>query len=268
MEGRETPFVALGSRLRGVSEVLTLGVRPNFHDYTPKERQLILSAEVVLYPTQNYAQFLHTMGKRIFPSLETYLYAGEKIKQTSLYYMLDLPHPRTRFYYHLHHQDITRDFSFPFVAKLPVASAQGRGVFLIASPDDLRSYLRKTDVAYIQEYLPHERDVRVIMINHRPILSYWRERACESFKTNIYQGGTISFAPVPTSVLRLAEDVSRKCRFDDVGLDFLEHGGRWYLIEANMKYGREGLRKKGMDLKRIIRDLLLSGEIAETVDRR
>ena len=26
------PFVALGSRLRGIPEVLTLGVRPNFHD--------------------------------------------------------------------------------------------------------------------------------------------------------------------------------------------------------------------------------------------
>jgi len=31
--GKESPeYIALGSRLNGVPEVLTLGVRPNFHD--------------------------------------------------------------------------------------------------------------------------------------------------------------------------------------------------------------------------------------------
>ncbi len=267
MERKEVPFIALGSRLRGVPEVLTLGVKPNFRDYTEKERELILNAEVVLYPTLNYAQFLTTMDKRIFPSLETYLYAGEKIKQTSLYYMLDLPHPKTRFYYHRRHQDITKDFTFPFVAKLPRASSQGRGVFLITNPDELSEYLPKTHVAYIQEYLPHERDVRVLLINYRPVLSYWRERPPGGFKTNVYQGGSINFEEIPDRVLCLAQEAARKCRFNDVGLDFIEHGGRWYLIEANMRYGREGLKMKGMDLKTVIGDMLVAGEIAPSLSK-
>jgi hypothetical protein len=33
------------------------------------------------------------MGKNIFPNLETYLYADEKIKQTTLFYMLAFPIP-------------------------------------------------------------------------------------------------------------------------------------------------------------------------------
>jgi hypothetical protein len=33
------------------------------------------------------------------------------------------------------------------------------------------------------------------------------------------------------------------------------------VIEANMEYGREGLRMKGMDLKQILREKLLSGEL-------
>lgn len=261
MDSNKKPFIALGSRLRGVPEVLTLGVKPNFHDYAKKERELILNAKMILYPTLNYAQFLTTLDKRIFPSLETYLYADEKIKQTALFYMLDLPHPKTRIYYHLHHQDITKDFVFPFVAKLPRASAQGRGVFLITNPNDLGEYLRKTHVAYIQEYLPHERDVRVLLINYRPVLAYWRERPTGGFKTNVYQGGSIRFEKIPDPVLKLAKEAARKCRFNDVGLDFIEHNGRWYLIEANMKYGRKGLKMKGMDLKAIIRDMLVAGEI-------
>jgi ribosomal protein S6--L-glutamate ligase len=265
VKGDNARFVALGSRLRGVREVLTLGVKPNFHDYTLPERQMILDASIILFPTLNYAQFFRTMGKRIFPSLETYLYADEKIKQTTLFYLWGIPHPRTRIYYHLHHGDILRDFSFPFVAKLPRASAQGRGVFKIDNREDLGSYLQRTHVAYIQEYLPHERDLRVILINYEPILAYWRVCPPGSFKTNIFHGGSFDFEDIPSEGIKLAQEFSQKCKFNDVGLDFIQNNGKWYLLEANMKYGRKGLQTKGMDLKQIMREKLLSGEL--TVDR-
>jgi ribosomal protein S6--L-glutamate ligase len=266
--GTEAPlYVALGSRLRGVPEVITLGVKPNFNDYTAEEKDLIFRSIMVLYPTHNYAQFLATLGKRFFPSLETCLYADEKIKQTTLFYMLGLPHPRTRLYYHLHHGDILDDFDFPFVAKLPRASAQGRGVFKIENTLQLEAYLRRTHVAYIQEYLPHERDVRVVLINYEPVVAYWREAKAGSFKTNLYQGGSVNFRDIPEEVVETAREAARKCKFDDVGLDLIPHQEKWYVIEANMKYGRQGLRMKGLDLKNIIREKLLSGELLHRCDR-
>lgn len=254
-------FVALGSRLKGVPEVITLGVKPNFPDYSSNERHLMEEADTILYPTLNYAQFFTTMGKRIFPSIETYLYADEKIKQTTLFYMLGIPHPRTRIYYPLHHGDILRDFSFPFIAKLPRASAQGKGVFRIDSMEDLEAYLSLTKVAYAQEYLPHRRDLRIVLINCKPVLAYWRECAPGVFKSNLYQGGSINFEDIPPEPLLKAVETAKKCRFNDVGLDFIENSGKWYLIEANMKYGRKGLKVKGMDLKQILREKLLSGEL-------
>lgn len=260
-------YVALGSRLRGVPEVLTLGVKPNFNDYTAEEKDLIFRSTLVLYPTHNYAQFLATLGKPFFPSLETCLYADEKIKQTTLFYMLGLPHPRTRHYYHLHHHHILDDFDFPFVAKLPRASAQGRGVFKIENTNQLEEYLRRTRVAYIQEYLPHERDVRVVLINYEPVLAYWREAKKGSFKTNLYQGGSVNFRDIPEEAVETAREAARKCRFDDVGLDLIPHLGKWYVIEANMKYGRQGLRMKGLDVKNIIREKLLSGELLHGSNR-
>jgi ribosomal protein S6--L-glutamate ligase len=254
-------YVALGSRLRGVPEVVTLGVKPNFRDYTREERELIFNATAILYPSRNYAQFLNTLGKRFFPSLETCLYADEKIKQTTLFYMLGLPHPRTRFYYHLHHSRIEEDFDFPFVAKIPRASAQGRGVFKIETPVHLQDYLRVSPIAYIQEYLPHRRDLRVVLINYEPVIAYWREIERGGFKTNLFQGGAVSFRDIPEEGIETARDAARKCRFDDVGLDLIEHQKTWYVIEANMKYGRKGLTMKGLDLKEILREKLLSGTL-------
>jgi ribosomal protein S6--L-glutamate ligase len=258
----QAPFVALGSRLRGVPEVLTLGVKPNFLDYTLQEQELIRKAQIVLYPTLNYAQFFYTMGKRIFPGLETYLYADEKIKQTTLFYMLGIPHPRTRIYYPLHHQDILSEFTFPFVAKIPRRSARGRGVFAIDNEEALTKYLQLTKIAYIQEYLPHKRDLRVILINYEPVLAYWRIRAARDFRTNLSQGGRISFDDIPLEGVTTAQEAARKCRFDDVGLDLLFDQGQWYVIEANMKYGRQGLKLMGLDLKQIMRERLLAGELA------
>ncbi len=261
MAGENTPFIALGSSLKGVPEVLTLGVKPNFFDYSIQERKLILGAEIILHPTLNYAQFLTTMEKRIFPSLATYLYADEKIKQTTLFHMLDIPHPRTRVYYHLHHKDVINEFSFPFVAKLPRRSARGRGVFKIHNPEELKSYLGLTKIAYIQEYLPHDRDLRVVLIKYHPVLAYWRIHSPDNFRTNLYQGGKISFDDIPIEGVRLAQNSARNCNFDDVGMDLINWRDTWYVIEANMKYGRKGLKMKGLDLKKILRQKLLSGEI-------
>jgi len=230
-------------------------------DYASYERELILGARLILYPTLNYAQFLETMGTRIFPSLETYLYADEKIKQTTLFNMSGIVHPRTKVYYPLHHGDILKDFEFPFIAKLPRASSRGRGVFKIHNEQEMGVYLRGTKVAYIQEYLQHRRDLRVILINYQPILAYWRECPPGGFRSNVFQGGTIHFQEIPEQALELAVECARKCRFNDVGLDFIYTAGKWYLIEANMQYGRKGLTMKGMDLKKILRDKLISGEL-------
>ena len=202
---KDKPYVALGSRLTGVPEVMTLGVKPNFYDYSPRERALIFRSKPILYPTRHYAQFFTTLGKPIFPSLETYLYADEKIKQSTLFCMLGIPHPRTRVYYSRHHKDILKDFTFPFIAKVPRASAQGRGVFKILDEGHLQTYLGLTKVAYIQDYVPHERDLRVILINYKPLLSYWRQRRPEEFRTNLFHGGSIHFEGIPSEALRLAK---------------------------------------------------------------
>ena len=71
----------------------------------------------------------------------------------------------------------------------------------------------------------------------------------------------MDFDNIPQDVLELAQEGARKCNFNDVGLDLLQSNGAWYVIEANMQYGREGLKKKNMVLKEVIREKLLAGTL-------
>ena len=138
----------------------------------------------------------------------------------------------------------------------------GRGVFLIRNDEELKRYLTKTQVAYIQEYLHLERDLRVILINHKVILSYWKIAPMGEFRNNLAQGAVIDFAHIPPEALVFASEVTRGCNFDDVGLDLCHTPEKgWMVLEANMNYGQEGLRIKGLDRRSILRGLVLAGKI-------
>ena len=60
--------IALEARLRDCRNVLTLGVRPNFSDYTTEEASLIRNASKIYYPSSFYADLFDAIGKNTFPS--------------------------------------------------------------------------------------------------------------------------------------------------------------------------------------------------------
>lgn len=254
--------VALERRLRGCTNVVTIGVRTNFSDYSPEEAELIRRAEKIYYPTLFYADLFDAIGKTIFPSYHTYKCVQDKIKQTALFQLLKIPHPRTRVFYGRRWEGKVLDhFEFPFVAKIPRGSALGRGVFLIRNPSELAAYKNRTGVAYIQEYLPANRDIRAVVIGERVVHAYWRMAAPGEFRSNIGAGGAVSLEPVPQSALDLALHTARSCGWNDVGIDISHHAGRFFVLEANMKYGKEGFRRAGIDYTRLMESLIEKGEI-------
>lgn len=255
------PKVAIGSRLRHCKNVITLGVRPNFDDYTPWEQKLIREAEKIYYPTNFYAGLFNTMGKPTFPSYECYQYACDKIKQTAIFNLLGIPHPRTRVFYGNQRRQILNYFSYPFIAKIPRGSSRGEGVFLITNDKELAAYNRMTKVAYIQEYLEVDRDIRVVIIKGKVILAYWRIKKCGEYRCNVSRGGTISFENVPEEAIKLALKTCNLCKLDDVGIDIFLHDGDFYVIEANIKYGTKAFKKAGIDYKRLLADMIEKDEL-------
>ena len=254
--------IALEDRLKNCKNVITLGVRPNFSDYSPQEAELIRRADKIYYPTSFYADLFDALGKKTFPSYHTYKCVQDKIKQTALLDLLDLPHPRTRvFYGDRQKQSISNHFTFPFIGKIPRGSALGRGVYLIRNEKELRCYLDQVSPAYIQEHLPIDRDMRVVVIGRRVIHAYWRIAPENEYRSNLAVGGKISLAPVPEKARNLALQVARACCWDDVGIDICENNGQFYILEANMKYGREGFRQAGLDYAKVMESLIENEEI-------
>jgi len=254
--------IALEHRLRRCRNVRTLGVRTNFVDYSDDEIRAIRQAPKIYYPSVFYADLFDAIGKPLFPSYHTYKCVQDKIKQTALFYLLDIPHPFTRVFYGKRRlEKIVRVFTFPLIAKIPRGSALGRGVFLVQNEEELASYLRLSPVAYIQEYLALDRDIRVVVIGDRVVHAYWRLAAQGEYRSNVAAGGTISLEKVPEKVLTLALHTARACGWDDVGIDICVHQGRFLVLEANMKYGKEGFRQAGIDYFKMMEEMIDNGAI-------
>ena len=254
--------VALEARLEKCSNVITLGVKPNWNDYSPSQRKMILEAGKVYYPSSFYAELLDTLGLDTFPSINTYRYGQDKIRQTALFQMAGISHPFTRIFYGRRRQEAILDyFELPFVAKVARGSAMGRGVYLIRNRRQLHRYCRNRHVAYIQQYLPVDRDLRVVVIGGKVMLAYWRIAALGEFRSNVARGGRISFEDVPDRALELALSVARTCGWDDVGIDLCCFRDRFYVLEANMKYGRQGFIQAGLDYHKLMEELIQDGSI-------
>ena len=254
--------IALEARLKGCKNVLTLGVRTNFSDYSIHEADLIRSADKIYYPTTFYAELFDAMGKKTFPSYHNYKCVQDKIKQTALFDLLEIPHPRTRVFYGKRQKSAICDhFEFPFIAKIPRGSAMGRGVYLVQNQDDLLTYCDLSNPAYIQEYLPAGRDMRVVVIGNTVAHAYWRIAPPGEFRSNVAVGATVSLDPVPQNALDLALNTARACHWDDVGIDIVEYDGKLYVLEANMKYGKEGFRVAGIDYIKLMESMIENGQI-------
>jgi len=254
--------VALEARLRGCKNVLTLGVHPNWSDYTEEEKALVLASEKIYYPTLFYADLFDVMGKRTFPSYHTYKCVQDKIRQNALLDLFGIPHPRTRvFYGNGQKASILGHFRFPFIAKIPRNSAMGRGVYLIRNEGELKKYCTRKDPAYVQEYLPIDRYIRVVVIGGRVVHSYWRITPKNEFRSNVALGAAVCFDPIPQEALDMALETARCCRWDDVGIDICIHEGKCFVLEANMKYGMQGFRSAGIDFTRMMESMIENREI-------
>jgi len=258
----ESCKIALGSQLVRCPAVLTLGVYPNLADYPQWKLEKILQASKIYFPTSMYAEMFLIMGKKIFPSIHTYRFLGDKIKQTLLFQLLGLPTPRTRFYFGpRQHKSITSDFPFPFIAKKARLSSMGRGVWLIRDQQELEAYLSSNQPAYIQEFLPVEKDFRVVVAGRQIIHAYQRIPVQGSFKANISQGGTVCLDNIPAEALSLGLKGAVMCGFDLVGMDVCQSNNKFYLLEANMKFGTKGFNSAGLQYKSILENMVTEDRI-------
>ena len=231
--------VAIGEQLRNCKEVITLGVRPQLSDYTAQERKLLLAADIIFYPTVRFVDIFGGVGKETFPSVNCYRFLGDKLKQTALFGLLKVPHPRTRAYYgDTQKERIAADFPFPLVGKRACRSSRGRYVFLIRDQNELSWYNKNFNPAFIQEYVAGERELRVSVLNYRLVYGCWW--VASNFPYAVPFGSPLPEEGLPPEAVSLAKRIACSAKFSDVGVDMLFDGRRFRVLELNFRYGSKG----------------------------
>lgn len=220
------------------------------------QKDKIQEADWILFPEYWQVNLLHYVWKKnIFPSINTYHLGHDKVEMTRAlqaavprhmpYTLITASHTNAE-------EAILEQFDYPFVAK-EIRNSMGRGVHLISSQGELRDYIKKNEVLYIQEYLPIDRDLRLVLIGSKVVFAYWRVgQGC--FKNNVAQGGVIDFSAVPREVTDVVEDVASRLGIDHAGFDVALVGDHPYFFEFNVMFGNQALVHANVPLAKYILD--------------
>ncbi|GAA4093023.1 hypothetical protein [Zhongshania borealis] len=225
-----------------------------------KHRDEISAADWVLYP--EYWQLnalIYGLKARVFPSQASYLLGHNKIEMTRAFEMVapaNTPHTEIRANTPSNAEALWELMLLPFVAKLPKAS-QGSGVWLIKNRAEWRAYLEKTDVLYVQEYLPINRDIRVVIIGDTVVSAYWRLQSDQGFYNNVAKGGVIEQSAVPAQAVNLALHLAQTLDIDHAGFDIAMVGDHPYVFEFNRLFGNQGIEGGEQKIREAIIDYLL-----------
>ena len=121
--------------------------------------------------------------------------------------------------------------------------------------------MKISDLAYIQEYLPIDRDLRIVLVGAKVVHAYWRIARPGEYRSNVSLGGRISFDNIENDHLQFAEQVARLCKFDEVGLDICIYQDTCLVLEANMVYGLKGFEKAGLNIYQLLTERVRAGGI-------
>lgn len=204
----------------------------------------IKDADWVLFP--EYWQLngiVYGLGGRVFPSEATYRIGHNKIEMTRACQLI-APNNMPATWIAANTPDqaehLWSELTLPFVAKLPKAS-QGEGVWLIENRGDWKRYLARTEVLYLQEYLPIDKDLRIVIVGEEVIAAYWRLQSDRSFHTNVSRGGAISHQDIPQSAIDLATSLAKSLHINHAGFDIAMVHNHPYLLEFNRLFGNQGI---------------------------
>lgn len=220
-----------------------------------RHREVLREADWVLFPEfWQLNALVHGLKCRVFPSVASYHIGHDKVEMTRAFQTMAPEHtpwtligangPRER-------DRIWQAMPLPFVAKLPRAS-MGEGVWLIETRRDWLAYCERTPVLYAQEYLPLDRDARVVVIGDRVVSAYWRTQADQGFYNNLARGGRIDTSPVPPAATALALRLAGELGVDHAGFDIALVDGHPYVLEFNRLFGNQGLGQGGVEVREAI----------------
>ena len=154
---------------------------------------------------------------RFIPSMDTQFSNKSKENVTRFAWKYDLPIPKTYIYYHHTNADkFLKKCEYPKIIKKSYGPSNYGGYFVhkVDNYKEARDLLddKKYHPQYMQDFVPMEADIRVMLIGHKPVCAFWRRAPEGEWLTNTSQGGSMDYMDVPKNVLDLAVQVSKAAK--------------------------------------------------------
>lgn len=213
------------------------------------------------YYALSVLRHLERLNVPILNSPNTIQIVGDKFYSMEILAQHNLPVPRTMLVKHPIDGDLVDKYiGFPCVIKI-LSGTHGNGVHLVSSKESLMELMEFVDSLnstvnlLIQEYIDAKpgQDIRVFVINGKPIGAMLRKSIDGSFKANISRGGVGEMFPMNDEIEFLAAETCKIMGLDIGGIDLLFDKDGYKICEANSSPGFEGFEKAcGMNIAKEI----------------
>ncbi len=154
---------------------------------------------------------------RFVPSLDTQFANKSKENVTRFAWKYGLPVPKTYIFYDRKKgYDFLKKTDYPKIVKRSYGPSNYGGYF-VHKVDTKKEAIKLFDKKkyhpiYLQDFVPMEADIRVMLIGHKPVCAFWRRPPKGHWLTNTSQGGSMDYQDVPKSVLDLAVKTSKAAK--------------------------------------------------------
>ena len=151
---------------------------------------------------------------RFIPSLDAQFSNKSKENVTRFAWKYKLPIPKTHIFYDRKKgYEFLKKTKYPKIVKRSYGPSNYGGYF-VHKVDSKKEAIKLFDKKkyhpmYIQDFVPMEADIRVMLIGHKPVCAFWRRPPKGGWLTNTSQGGSMDYQDVPKSVLDLAVKASK-----------------------------------------------------------
>ena len=137
-----------------------------------------------------------------------------------------------------------REFGPEAVYKTAIGT-HGGGAWKVDTDDTLTAKVGKRR-AFLQRLLgdrDEPRDARVYVVGDRIVGSMYRYAAGEDWRTNVHLGGRVEDVTdrLPEEAAEIARRAASVVGLDYAGVDLIEEGDQWYVLEVNPTAGFRGL---------------------------
>lgn len=221
-------------------------IEPDYHITVLRHLQLMGSRIVnnidAIMKTTNKAWHLQDLAAHGIPIATTLSYNYDELK---------------------YFQNVDNTLRYPIVMKM-VRGNGGNMVFLIGTPtshSEMTSVLNNNYPYIYQEYIKesHGKDLRIIVIDHKPVFSMIRQSKTESFRANLKQGGhgDVVTGKFPDAE-ELAVKISKIINIEVCGVDLLFSDKYGYICcEVNNNPGFSKSVYDDQNIEKYLGDMLI-----------